>query len=139
MTNTFHLSLITPERVVLETDATFAVIPAHDGELGFQKDRAPLVCRLGAGLLRAETTGGPRALFVAGGFAQMVYNRLTVLTEVARELDQLDRAAAERALADAQAMKGRTEDEWKARQRALASARAQLRLAPRSAPTSASA
>jgi RecB family exonuclease len=48
---------------------------------------------------------------------------------VAKQLDQLDRAAAERALADAQAMKSRTDAEWKARQRALAAARAELRLA----------
>jgi F-type H+-transporting ATPase subunit epsilon len=131
MANTFHISVVTPERAVLEGDATFAAVPAHDGELGILKDRAPLLYRLGAGLLRVDTTEGKRALFVAGGFAQMVDNRLTILTEVARELDKLDRAAAERALADAKAMKGVTEVEWKARQRALASARAQLRLAPR--------
>jgi F-type H+-transporting ATPase subunit epsilon len=90
-----------------------------------------MLYRLGAGLLRLDTPAGKHALFVAGGFAQMVENRLTILTEVAKELDQLDRAAAERALADAQAMKGVTDGEYKARQRALASARAQLRLALR--------
>ncbi|HYL05925.1 MAG TPA: ATP synthase F1 subunit epsilon [Thermoanaerobaculia bacterium] len=131
MANTFHVSVITPERAVLESDASFAAVPAHDGELGILHDRAPMLYRLGAGLLRLDTPAGKRALFVSGGFAQMVENRLTILTEVAKELDQLDRAAAERALADAQAMKGVTDSEFKARQRALASARAQLRLALR--------
>ena len=116
---------------MLEGDATFAAVPAHDGELGILRNRAPLLYRLGAGLLRVDTTEGKRALFVAGGFAQMLDNRLTILTEVARELDKLDRAGAERALADAKAMKGVTDAEHQARQRALASARAQLRLAPR--------
>jgi len=131
MADTFHISVITPERAVLETDATFAAVPAHDGELGILKDRAPMLYRLGAGLLRVDTTEGKRALFVAGGFAQMVDNRLTILTEVAKQLDQLDRAAAERALADAQAMKSGSDAEWKSRQRALAAARAELRLAHR--------
>jgi F-type H+-transporting ATPase subunit epsilon len=131
MANTFHVSVITPERAVLESDATFAAVPAHDGELGILHNRAPMLYRLGAGLLRLDTPEGKRALFVAGGFAQMVDNRLTILTEVAKEVDQLERAAAERALADAQAMRGVTEIEFKARQRALASARAQLRLALR--------
>jgi F-type H+-transporting ATPase subunit epsilon len=131
MANTFHVSVITPERAVLESDATFAAVPAHDGELGILHNRAPLLYRLGAGLLRIDTTEGKRALFVAGGFAQMVENRLTILTEVAKDVDQLDRAAAERALADARAMKGVTEAEFNARQRALASARAQIRLALR--------
>jgi F-type H+-transporting ATPase subunit epsilon len=131
MANTFHVSVITPERAVLESDATFAALPAHDGELGILHNRAPLLYRLGAGLLRLDTPEGKRALFVSGGFAQMVENRLTILTEVAKDVDQLDRAAAERALAEAQAMKGVTDAEFKARQQALASARAQLRLALR--------
>src|SRR6202166_2714455 len=131
MADTFHISVITPERAVLETDATFAAVPAHDGELGILKDRAPMLYRLGAGLLRGDTTEGKRALFVGGGFCQIVDHRLTLLTEVAKQLDQLDRAAAERALADAQAMKSGSDAEWKSRQRALAAARAELRLAHR--------
>lgn len=130
MADTFHISVITPERAVLETDATFAAVPAHDGELGILKNRAPMLYRLGAGLLRVDTPESKSALFVAGGFAQMVDNRLTILTEVAKQLSQLDRAAAERALAGAQAMKSGSEAEWKARQRALAAARTELRLAP---------
>src|SRR6202049_462231 len=130
MANTFHISVIIPERAVLETDATFAAVPAHDGELGILENRAPMLYRLGAGLLRVDTPEGKRALFVAGGFAQMVDNRLTILTEVAKQPDQLGPAAAERALVDAQAMQSRTGAEWKARQRALAAARAELRLAP---------
>ena len=130
MADTFHLSVITPERAVIETDATFAALPAHDGELGILKNRAPMLYRLGAGLLRADTVDGKRALFVAGGFAQMVDNRLTVLTETARELDQLDRGAAEKALAEALAMKGVSDSEYNAKQRAVESARAQLRLTP---------
>nr|MDP9122840.1 F0F1 ATP synthase subunit epsilon [Acidobacteriota bacterium] len=84
-TDTFHLSVITPERAVLETDATFVAFPAHDGEVGILKDRAPLLFRLGAGVMRVEAPEGKRALFVAGGFAQMVDNRLTILTEQAKE------------------------------------------------------
>src|SRR6202166_4124126 len=131
MANTFHISVITPERAVLETDATFAAVPAHDGELGILQNRAPMLYRLRARPLRADTPWGKRALFVAGGFAQMVDNRLTILTEVAKQLDQLDRAAAERGLADAQAMKSGSDAEWQSRQRALAAARAELRLAHR--------
>jgi F-type H+-transporting ATPase subunit epsilon len=84
-TNGFHVSVITPERAVLETDATYASLPAHDGELGIQRNRAPMLYRLGAGLLRIDAAEGKRQLFVAGGFAQMVDNRLTILTEGAWE------------------------------------------------------
>src|SRR5258708_32030827 len=108
MADTFHITVIPPERAVLETDATFAAVPAHDGELGILRNRAPMLYRLGAGLLRVDTPEGKRALFVAGGFAQMGDNRLTILTEVAKQLDQPDPGAARRALGDAPGMESRS-------------------------------
>lgn len=127
--DTFHLSVITPERAVLETEATFVAFPAHDGEVGVLRNRAPLLYRLGTGLLRAETPEGEHRLFVDGGFAQMVDNRLTILTEQARRPEDIDRAAAERALAAARELPAGTDAENATRERAEARARAQIRLA----------
>jgi F-type H+-transporting ATPase subunit epsilon len=126
--NTFHCSVITPERAVLETDATFVAFPAHDGEVGILPNRAPLLYRMGIGELRVESQEGNHVLFVAGGFAQMVENRLTLLTEQAKRIDELDAAAAERALAEARAMPMVTEAEFNARQRAVRSAEVQRHL-----------
>jgi F-type H+-transporting ATPase subunit epsilon len=127
--DTFHCSVITPERAVLEAEATFVAFPAHDGEVGILKGRAPLLYKMGAGELRVETPEGNHRLFVDGGFAQMVEDRLTLLTEQARPVEEIDRAAAERALDQARAMPSRDEVANNARQRAIDSARAQIRLA----------
>jgi len=127
--DTFHLSVITPERAVLETEATFVAFPAHDGEVGVLRDRAPLLYRLGTGVLRADTPEGNQRLLVDGGFAQMVENRLTILTEQAKRPEEIDRAATAEALAAAQALPAVTEAEFATRQRALARARAALKLA----------
>lgn len=129
--DTFHCSVITPERAVLEAEATFVAFPAHDGEVGILKGRAPLLYKMGAGELRVETPEGSHRLFVDGGFAQMVEDRLTLLTEQARRVEEIDRAAAERALEQARAMPSRDEVANAARQRAIDSARAQIRLATR--------
>lgn len=126
--NTFHCSVITPERAVLETEATFVAFPAHDGEVGILPNRAPLLYRMGIGELRVESPEGNRVLFVAGGFAQMVENRLTLLTEQARRIDEIDAAAVERALAEARAMPMVSEAEFAARQKALRSAEVQKHL-----------
>jgi F-type H+-transporting ATPase subunit epsilon len=128
MANTFHCSVITPERAMLETEATFVAFPAHDGEVGILKNRAPLLYRMGIGELRVESPEGNHVLFVAGGFAQMVDNRLTLLTEQAKRIDEIDPAAVERALAEARDMPMRTEAEFTARQRALKSAEVQRHL-----------
>ncbi len=101
--DTFHCSVVTPERAVLECDATAAVFPAHDGEIGILPRRSALLCRLGTGILRVQADGGARHFFIDGGFAQMVDNRLTLLTEQARSTDEVDLEAARQALADARA------------------------------------
>lgn len=102
--NTFHCSIVTPERAVLETEAHSVSLPAHDGEIGILRGRAPLLCQLGIGTLRVEGPDGKEVFFVDRGFAQMADNKLTILTEQARRPSEIDREAAEKALDDAKAM-----------------------------------
>lgn len=127
--DTFHCSVITPERAVLETEATFVAFPAHDGEVGILPGRAPLLFKMGIGELRVESPEGNHNFFVDGGFAQMVENRLTLLTEQARAVEEIDRAAAERALAEARNLPMVSDAEFAARQRAVRRAETQIHLA----------
>ncbi len=124
---TFQLSVITPDRPILEAEASFCAFPAHDGEIGIQAHRAPLLVKLGAGWLRAHTTDGDYRLLVDGGFAQMVGNRLSVLTEFAQTPEEIDAATARADLAAAEVLPAGDEIEFAARQRALARARAALK------------
>jgi F-type H+-transporting ATPase subunit epsilon len=137
---TFQCSVITPERKVLECDATFVAFPAHDGEMGMLTGRAPLICKLGIGALRIEGTdanrdgeesagAGTHILFVDGGFAQVFENRLTLLTEQARNPQELDAGALEQALVEARAMKITDEASFTARDKAIKRAQVQLELA----------
>jgi F-type H+-transporting ATPase subunit epsilon len=126
---TFHCSVVTPERVALETEARFAAFPAHDGEIGVLPGRAPLLVKLGVGRLRVETAEGAQVFLVDGGFAEMAENRLTVLTESARRPEQVDRAEAEQHLTAARAMRIDDDASFEARQHALALAQAELRIA----------
>jgi F-type H+-transporting ATPase subunit epsilon len=127
--DTFHCSVITPERAVLEADATFVAFPAHDGEVGILPGRAPLLFKMGIGELRVESPEGNRNFFVDGGFAQMVENRLTLLTEQAKAIADIDPAAAERALSEARDMPMISDAEFAARQRAVRRAETQIHLA----------
>ncbi len=123
-------SVITPERAVLETTATSIVYPQHDGSAGILKGRAPLVCELGIGILKIETTDqGMKEFFVDGGFAQVRNNDVSILTQRAVPAEQITRAEAEKALATAEAMKITDEASFQARQDALQRARVQLQMA----------
>ncbi len=129
MQKTFKFLLITPERVVVDREATFVAFPAIDGELGVLANRAPLIAKLGAGELRVASPQGQGRYFVAGGFAQMVDNKLTILSEEARPPSELDRATAAAELSAALAAPARDEAALAARDRAVARARAMMRVA----------
>ena len=79
------LSLVTPEKTLLTAAADSVRLPLHDGMAGILPGRAPMVARLGAGVMTvkglsglspeaaaaAGAGGGAAAFFVAGGFVQV--------------------------------------------------------------------
>jgi len=128
MSGTFNVSVVTPGRSVLECEANFVVLPAHDGEMGILRNRAPLLCKLDVGKLRIETSGEKHVFFIDGGFAEMSDNKLTVLTAVARTPDQIDMEQAREILESARQMKVRDSESLEAREKAFKRARVQLAL-----------
>jgi len=127
----FQCSVITPEAVVLETEASAASFPAHDGEFGILRDRAPLVCKLGIGVMRLETAEGPRKLFLDGGFAEVHANRLTILTNRALRSDEVDAETARRELDEATGMRITDEASLQARQDGIARGKVLLSMVSR--------
>lgn len=130
MAGTFHLSVVTPEKAVLDAEVKFVALPAHDGEIGVLRNRAPLLVRLAPGVLRADTDGGPRTLYIDGGFAEMADNRLTVLTESAMRPEELDADTVHQELEAARGLAIPDDAAYTERQRALQRARVQRRLLP---------
>lgn len=129
MADTFQCSVVTPERAILDCEATFAAFPGHDGEFGILPRRSALLCRLGIGVLRVKTSGETRRFFIDGGFAQMVDNRLTLLTEQAAAAEEIDREAAEAELTAARALPTEGEgDLHTARRAAIQRAKTRLKL-----------
>jgi F-type H+-transporting ATPase subunit epsilon len=76
----FKASLITPEAIVLDTMVTSAQVPAADGLVGILDHHAPLLAKLGTGVLRLDTSTGQQRFVVMGGYAQMKDDALTILT-----------------------------------------------------------
>ena len=129
----FQVSVVTPEGAVLETEAISVVFPAYDGEYGVLPDHAPLVTLLGIGELRVTRAerGGTDRYYVDGGFAQFADGKLSLLTEQAIDLDELDPEEPQRLLEEARAMKTPDHDSAAARRAMFERARVQKRLVGR--------
>jgi len=77
-----RVSVVSPEAVLFEGEASEVVAPAFDGEVGILTGHAPMITVLGQGTLRLE--GATPARFeVSGGFVQVVDNQVRVVTEKA--------------------------------------------------------
>jgi len=76
------VSVISPERVLFEGEATSVVAPAFDGEVGILTDHAPMMTLLGKGSLRLDGSSGKR-FEIEGGFLQVVSNTVRIVTEKA--------------------------------------------------------
>lgn len=121
-------SLITPERRVFEGPADFVALPAHDGEFGILFRRAPLVVQLGAGRLKLRLDQVEQMWFVDGGFAQVIDDRVTVLTQQAMRTSDIHRGTALADLDRAREISAFDEENRELRAQIEASARARLRL-----------
>ena len=77
------VSVISPERVLFEGEATSVVAPAFDGEVGILNDHAPMMTLLGKGSLRLAGGGSDRQFQIEGGFLQVVENNVRIVTEKA--------------------------------------------------------
>lgn len=108
------LSVVTPEEVLVETEATAVVLRSSDGDLTVLDGHTPLVTDVVPGQVRVETEGSPALrLAVHGGYLQVETGRgpdggdrrtrVTLLAGTAERAGDIDVARAERAKAEAEA------------------------------------
>jgi F-type H+-transporting ATPase subunit epsilon len=120
--------VVTPERTLFDELVEFVALPLYDGELGVLPGHTPLIGRLGYGELRTRAGGATRRYFVDGGFVQVRDDVVTVLTNRATPAAEVDTAAAARALEQAQSRHATTDYELDEKAKAIARARAMLRV-----------
>lgn len=128
-TKDMKLVVVTPEATVLDVFAEFVTVPLYDGEAGIAVDHAPMIGRLGFGQLRYRHGGESGKYYVDGGFVQVNDNVVSVLTNRAMLLSEIDVDGAKSQLKDALGRKPSNPEEMAIRDRLVSQARAQMRLA----------
>ncbi len=126
----FQCVIVTPEQQALDERLTQAIVPAHDGQIGILTDRAPLLVKLGTGVLQLDLASGQRrSLFIEGGIAQMKDNRLTIVTNEAIDPAEIDADSTRAEFAEATAQRATDQRSQDDRQRRLQRARVMQELA----------
>lgn len=95
------LEIITPDEKVLSTEATQVVLPTESGETGILTGHIPMVTKIVAGELKVIKPGGTEFIAVDQGFAKVLGNTISVLTEAAVDVNEIDLSEVESAQARA--------------------------------------
>lgn len=89
--------VVTPDKTYFEGEAAHIVVPGWDGELAVYPKHAPLIARLGHGVLRVHPVGGGAPIRIAlyGGFLKVQKDDVSVLASGADENPQAAKAQDE--------------------------------------------
>ena len=91
-----HLTIVTRERKIVETDVDEVELPATDGEIGILPGHTPLLAMRKIGQMRYRTGTQVMRLVLTWGFAEVLPDRVIVMAEAARLPQEIDAATAER-------------------------------------------
>ncbi len=122
--------VVTPDKTVLDTEATFIALPLYDGEYGVLPGHTPMVGRLGAGELRVKVDASrTENLFIESGFVEVLDDTISLLTGKAIPIDEIDVEEVRQEMDEILAKPAKTPEMVDLREKELAACRVQLRLA----------
>lgn len=92
-----RFEIVTAERVVYSDDVDIVIAPGIEGQLGILPSHAPLLTMLQPGELVVRKEGEETAIFVSGGFLEVMQNRVSILADVAERAEEIDAIRADQA------------------------------------------
>ncbi|MDH5751911.1 MAG: F0F1 ATP synthase subunit epsilon [Deltaproteobacteria bacterium] len=91
------LEIITPDRKVLSTETPWVTVPGEMGELGVLPQHLPLLTTLESGVLQYEQSGKPVKMAIHYGYASIIDDKVTVLSEMVEQGGHIDIERAKKA------------------------------------------
>lgn len=98
MAEKLFLEVVTPQKAIVSEPVDIVVAPGSEGEFGALKGHTTFLTSLKVGTLRyKDASGKERFLFINGGFAEVLPDKVTVLAESAERRQDIDVARAQAA------------------------------------------
>ena len=97
MTNALQLEIVTPEATVYSEAVEMVTLPAVEGQMGVLPLHVRLVTQLVPGELIVRKDGHDDFLAVGEGLVEVTNDRVSIVTNMAVAIDNIDEAAAEEA------------------------------------------
>ncbi len=112
MAENIRIEVVTPEKSVVADDAKIVMAPGELGEFGVLSGHTPFMTSLKVGTVRYEDSSGTeRFIFVSGGFAEALPDRVTILADSAERRKDIDMDRAKSAMQRAEDRIGKEGDD----------------------------
>jgi F-type H+-transporting ATPase subunit epsilon len=98
MAETLRLRVVTPERLLLDEDVDEVTAPGTEGEFGVLPNHTTFLSSLQPGRLMYKRSSQTHIMAVSGGFAEVMDNNMTVLTDSAELASEINAERARTAL-----------------------------------------
>ena len=104
MAKDFNLSVVAPDRTVVDESVSSVIVPSVMGYMGIMADHEPAIIALKMGLLEyRDSSGSRRFVAIGGGFVEVSGEKVIVLADDARQATDIDIKAEEAAIEKARA------------------------------------
>ena len=126
MTKKLNIKVITPEKVLFESDVYQVVVPTIEGEITILPEHLNLITKLTEGELKIKLTpkSGWEYVLIFGGILSVYNNQVNILAKSAIKAQEIDVAQAQKAKQEAEKILSQKQERVK-----FAQAETQLRRA----------
>jgi F-type H+-transporting ATPase subunit epsilon len=91
----FKLSVVTPEKPLIDQEVRSIIAPGSEGYLGILTDHAPLITALIPGKLSVTDPTNHESFYaISGGFLEVSHNVVTILADAIEPIKEIDLARA---------------------------------------------
>nr|YP_009141746.1 ATP synthase CF1 epsilon subunit [Vicia sativa]AIL56271.1 ATP synthase CF1 epsilon subunit [Vicia sativa]AMM06273.1 ATP synthase CF1 epsilon subunit [Vicia sativa] len=125
---TFNLCVLTPNRIVWDSEVEEIILSTNSGQIGVLKNHAPIATSLDIGILRIRLNDRWLTMALMGGFATIGNNEITILVNDAERGSDINPQEAQQTLQIAEANLNKAEGKRQTIEANLALRRARTRV-----------
>src|SRR4029078_13360158 len=103
MAETLKLEIVTPPATCFSDQVELVTLPGVDGEMGIYPNHVRLMTQMVPGQVTVQQNGAERLIAVGEGMVEVTAPRVSIVTDMAINADQIDEAKVEEARARAAA------------------------------------
>ncbi len=85
-----HLRIVSPSRNLLDKDVDMVIMRTVNGDMGILPNHEPVIAALGYGALKIRDGEEEIIYSVLGGYAEVLPDRVTIMSDAAERMDEID-------------------------------------------------